>query len=262
MTKVNDASNLPEWLSSAGISRESQTVLWQQIADLLARNIQLGAIKPGEQLPTEHTLAAHFGVNRHTIRRAFSHLEAASLLQVERGRGTFVHENVVDYMLSRRTRFSENLRRLNLEPSGIILDMGEKEAPMSIARALHIEPNDPIIWVRKLSYADDRAISLSESSFAKRRFEGFLDVYKQRQSVTATFAYFGIFDYTRKNTRITARMPSVDEMELLKLPRNRPILVTESVNIDTDGLPIEYGRTAFHGEVVQLVIDSDEIEDV
>lgn len=226
---------------------------------MIAECIQAGAIKPGEQLPTEHTLAAHFSVNRHTIRRALGHLETIGLLHVVRGRGTFVHENVIDYHLSRRTRFSENLKRQNKEASGTILDMGEKVAPRAAALALGLKDGEQVVWLRVLKYADERPISVTERFYPLRRFQGFQEVYAQRQSVAATFEYFGFFDYTRKSTRITARMPSVEEMDKLKLPRNRPVLVTESIDIDSEGEPIEYGCTAFHGEAVQLVVDADDL---
>ncbi len=250
--------NVQNCIEKLKIQRDSDVPLWGQIQKLLAGCIQCGEIKPGEQLPTEHSLAKHFGVNRHTVRRALGHLENLGMLQVERGRGTFVHENIVDYQVSRRTRFSENLKRQNKEPSGTILDTGVKPAPGFVAKALGLSPDAPVVWMRTVSYADDRAISFSDHYYPFSRFEGFLDVYKQRRSVTATFAYFGVFDYTRKNTRITARMPTSEETEHLKLQRNRPVLVTEAVNIDSEGDAIEYARSAFHGEAVQLVVAPDE----
>lgn len=245
-------------IASGPVSRDSGDPLWRQVEAALTEAIRSGAIQPGMQLPTEFSLAAQFAVNRHTIRRALANLEAESLIRVERGRGTFVHENVIDYQVSKRTRFSENLRRQNREPSGAILDCGERPAPQVVARALGLEDGEPTIWMRHLSQADGRPISVADHYFPQRRFEGFLEIYRQRKSITATHAYFGVFDYIRKSTRITARMPTVEEAELLKQPKNRPVLVTEALNIDTEGTPIEYGATAFNGEIVQLVVSSDE----
>jgi len=258
MTSNAAAAKPADWLNSAHVSREGGAPLWRQVETLLTRAIRSGAIKPGEQLPTEFELAAHFAVNRHTIRRALANLENESLIRVERGRGTFVHENVIDYQVSRRTRFSENLRRQNREPSGLILDSGERPAPHAVARALGMPDGEMTVWIRHLSHADGRPISAADHYFPLNRFQGFLEIYRQRKSITATYAYFGIFDYTRKSTRVTARMPNLEEAELLKQPKNRPVLITESVNIDSEGIPIEYGRTAFNGEVVQLVVSPDE----
>ena len=123
----------PSLFEAGPVSRESDAPLWRQVEAALTQAIRSGAIKPGMQLPTEFSLAAQFAVNRHTIRRALANLEAESLIRVERGRGTFVHENVIDYQVSKRTRFSENLRRQNREPSGAILECGERPAPHAVS---------------------------------------------------------------------------------------------------------------------------------
>ena len=37
--------------------------------------------------------------------------------------------------------------------------------------------------------------------------------------------------------------------------RNRPVLVSESINIDADGVPVEYGVAAYPAGRVQLVFE-------
>ena len=51
-------------------------------------------------------LSERFGVNRHTVRRAISTLVEQGLLRVEQGRGTFVAEDVVEFVVGERTRFT------------------------------------------------------------------------------------------------------------------------------------------------------------
>ena len=45
---------------------------------------------PGEKLPNENDLSAELGVSRTTLREAISSLVAQGILQIQRGRGTFV----------------------------------------------------------------------------------------------------------------------------------------------------------------------------
>ena len=54
------------------LQRRSGVALWRQIQDWLEYRIKEGELKPGSRLPTEQELAAQFGVNRHTVRRALS----------------------------------------------------------------------------------------------------------------------------------------------------------------------------------------------
>lgn len=49
---------------------------------------------PGERLPSEPTLSAELGVSRTTLREAIRSLVAQGVLEVRRGAGTFVSDNI------------------------------------------------------------------------------------------------------------------------------------------------------------------------
>ena len=51
---------------------------------------------PGEKLPNENELSAELGVSRTTLREAISSLVAQGVLQIQRGRGTFVAQELPD----------------------------------------------------------------------------------------------------------------------------------------------------------------------
>ena len=63
--------------------------LWRRIADDLEQAIALGTHAAGERLPGEVEIAARFGVNRHTVRRALAELTERGLVRAERGSGTW-----------------------------------------------------------------------------------------------------------------------------------------------------------------------------
>ena len=54
---------------------------------------------------------------------------------------------------------------------------------------------------------------------------------------------------------ISARLPEARTAHLLAQPPGRPVLYVESVNVDRDLRPIEFGRTHFAGDRVQLVVE-------
>ncbi len=72
----------------------------------LVIEIKDGTLKSGDQLPADVAIAERFGVNRHTVRQATAWLESEGLLQIERGRGTFVADDVLQYRLGSSTRFT------------------------------------------------------------------------------------------------------------------------------------------------------------
>lgn len=238
------------------VNRGVGIALWRQIQSILENEITTGAFAPGQRLPTEQMLAARFEVNRHTIRRSLAQLSERGLVRIEQGRGTFVQENVVDYALGKRTRFSENLSRQSRIPGGRMTRGLKTFPPREARRALDIPAETEIILIETVGEADGQPISFSSHYFPAPRFPGLITSYRAHGSITATLKHYGVHDYLRKSTRITARMPVSLEAGHLRMPRNRPILVTESVNIDSRGIPIEFGITRFSSDWVQLVVET------
>lgn len=76
------------------IEPTSGTPLGQQIMRQLRLAIANGRLRPGQQLPSARDLAAELRVNFHTVRKAYADLEAEGVVRFERGRGTFVPDQV------------------------------------------------------------------------------------------------------------------------------------------------------------------------
>lgn len=238
------------------LSRGAGTALWRQIAEALKVRIAAGEHEPGERLPTEHQMAEGFGVNRHTVRRAVAALAEEGLVRIEQGRGTFVQESLIDYQVRRRTRFTDNLVRLNKEPSGRLLGVEQLTAEHAVAKALEIRRGSPVVMLERLGEADGRPLSLSSHYFAKGRFPGLLDaIAASGGSVTGALKLCGVADFTRKITRVTARMARSQETRLLQQAANKPVLVTEGINVDATGRPVEYSVARWAPDRVKIVFE-------
>jgi len=235
------------------LDRRDGIALWRQVAGALEDAIRAGRHAAGERLPTEAALAAHFGVNRHTVRRAIAELEASGLVRAEQGRGTFVRADVIDYPIGRRVRFRETLERQARDPDRELLGAEVVAAARAVSAALGIPPGARVELIELVGKADGRRISLSSHYFPRARFAGIGERWAEVRSVTGALAAFGIEDYTRRGTRVTARPADAREQRLLDLPRHRPLLITESVNVDAAGRVIEYGVARFAADRVQLV---------
>jgi DNA-binding LacI/PurR family transcriptional regulator len=64
--------------------------IYQQIADILKKNITSGKLPTGTKLPPEELLAVKFNTSRMTLRKSLRILEQQNLLVQRHGRGTFV----------------------------------------------------------------------------------------------------------------------------------------------------------------------------
>ncbi len=240
-----------------GIERGGGVALWRQIEEALASEIARGVYTADAPLPTEGQLALRFGVNRHTIRRSIAGLKGRGLVRVEQGRGAFLADHAIDYAVGARTRFSENLLQQGRLPAHHTLRLVEDlPPPPEAARALRLKPNEPVVFLEAVGSADRRPVSLSASYFPAARLPGIAAALRTHGSITAALDSLGYGDYRRRTTRVTARLPTEAERHHLRLLEGRPVLVTESINVDRSGAPLSYAVARFAADRVQLVLET------
>jgi GntR family phosphonate transport system transcriptional regulator len=239
------------------LDRGGGVALWRQIAGALESAIAEGAHAPEERLPSEGSLSTRFGVNRHTIRRALEELELRGLIRTEQGRGSFVASEVLDYPLHGRTRFSETMRAQGREPAGVILRLGPVPAEAVVAEALDIRRNRPVLRAERLGLADGRPVVIGVHHFPLPRFAAAEAALRTDTSITAALAACGVRDYRRARTRITARLPNAEEAHRLQQARGRPVLVSEALNCDPDGRPVDFTLACYAAGRVQVLVEGE-----
>lgn len=245
-SSVTDSSLKP-------MRRGTGVTLWRQIAERLEEEIATGALKAGQRLPVETDLAQTFGVNRHTLRRALAHLSERGLIEATAGRGTFVKEPPLRYPIGARTRFSEIVSAGGREPFGRFLGSTVEPASEEVARELAIPEGSPVLRIESTHEADGLPICVGSFWFREERCKDLDLIYAATGSLTRALATIGIEDYRRKETRITARPATSAEMELLSLPHGRVVIVLERVDMEMDGTPLQWGRSSFVADRVQLI---------
>jgi GntR family phosphonate transport system transcriptional regulator len=242
-------------MMDAGIS------LWRKISETLIDEIKSGALKSGAQLPADTAIATRFGVNRHTVRRAVGYLESEGLLRVERGRGTFVVDDVLEYRLGAKTRFTANLLQNHRAPTRTVLSLTEMPAPAVVAQALELDTGEPCILLSVLGESNAVPLSLGHNYFPLRRLPKLLEVLRKQAvarpkelSITQALRAAGVASYERRRTKIGARLPTVEEARLLRMPRSQPLIETESVDVGEDQEPVTYAKTSFRADRLQFVV--------
>lgn len=243
--------------SSALLLPDPKHSFWARIANELAEAIKRGVYLPGQRLPSEHTLAEQFGVNRHTIRRSVASLCQLGLLRASQGSGTYVEDFAVDLVLGKRTRHRQSLVQAGLPGGMQVLSSHPLRATADVARALTIRSGAPVLHLQVLGDGGGQPLHFSDRYFPCPRFAGLDALLGESGSITQAFAALGVSDYTRQQSRISARLPEAHIAGHLRQPAARPTLYVSSVNIDTKGVPIEYARTWFAGDRVTLTVDHE-----
>jgi len=222
---------MTESLEKAGPKPDAP--LWRQIARALSSGIGPGGLQ----------------------RRAIESLVRSGLVRVEQGRGSFVAEDRIDYAVQPRTRFSEWIRRHNKEPTGQVLQSRAIAATAQVAAGLGIPRGTTVALFGRLGMADGVPVSLASHYFPLAGRPGLLDALRTAPSITAALYSVGVADYRRQVTRVSARMPTATEAGLLQVPRSRPLLVCESVNVDLAGAIVEFGISHYPSTRVQVMFE-------
>ena len=234
----------------------SGVALWRQVADGIERGIAEGRFAAGERLPGETEIAETYRVNRHTVRRALAALAERGLVRAERGSGTYVEAPRLAYPLRSRTRFSEIVGAGGREPRGQLIAASEEPATRELARQLGLKVGATLIRIESVRLADRAPICVSTSWLSAEQFPDAGKIFANVRSMTKLLENYGIRDYRRGSTRITAAIAEATDAARLDLTLGRPVLVVDSTDVDADGKPLVTKRSRFAAERVEFVVES------
>jgi|SRR5581483_6801845 len=78
------------------IDLASEVPIYQQLRDRIVEAIAEGVLGEGSSLPATRTLAADFGINFHTVNKAYDLLRQQGLIRLNRKTGAVVTSTVAD----------------------------------------------------------------------------------------------------------------------------------------------------------------------
>ena len=114
--------------------------LYERVEAVLAGDIADGSLPPETQLPPEEGLIERFKVSRTTVRKAIQNLVERGLVEVRRGKGTFVTQPKITQELTELTGFVEDMRALGRTPTARLLDKRIVAADEAVAHQLALAP--------------------------------------------------------------------------------------------------------------------------
>ena len=230
--------------------------LYQQVAAALRRAIYTGELAPGDQIPTEADLMETYGVSRNTVRLALGELENEGLILRMRRRGTFVRErrpllmrpqDEFRYLEQGEPRFDSFVHAVTAEgrkPDQRI-EVSIVEPSPDIAARLALPKGGLAVVRRRLRYVDGRPYNTNDSYFpfdlvAASEIARPGNITRGANRVLEELGHPQI----RVVDDISARMPTADESQRLRLDPGTPVIVHIRVGYDPEDSPVRVAVSA------------------
>lgn len=139
--------------------------LYRQVSQRIFRKIQQGVYKYGDKIPSEKELAAYYGVNRMTVRRAVSLLSEQGLLKSMQGKGVFVVDTFYQARIPKDgMQFDGSFfrdPRLRQE----FLFLQKVAAGKTLGDLFNIKGNSPVWLLGRRRMAENMVVALEYSYF-------------------------------------------------------------------------------------------------
>src|SRR5579863_8230093 len=145
------------------INPHSHLPLHAQVEQELVKSIVEGALTPGSRLPAEGHLVQRFAVSRTTIRTAVQSLVARGLVEIRRGKGTFVTRPAISQELTELTGFVEDMQAIGREASARVLDRRLVAASETVARQLSLQRGAAVARIQRVRLADGIPLAFDET---------------------------------------------------------------------------------------------------
>ncbi|WP_019812726.1 GntR family transcriptional regulator [Saccharomonospora saliphila] len=232
------------------VDRTSGVPVHRQVATDLRKRILAGEYAPGDRLPSERHMVESYGVSRLTVREALNILRTEGVVVTVRGRGVFVRASATIHRLARsrlspaaraagRGAFLTEADAHGFTPA-VEVAVSFERADERVAGHLGVAPGTEVTVRDRWMRADGVVVQLAVSRLPRRLTRGTRieepdagpgGSYARLVEAGQAIGYF--------TEDVGSRMPTPDEMSVLRLGPGIPVVTVTRVAHDRDGAALE-----------------------
>lgn len=232
---------------SYALERQQGLSAHAQIEAEIARRIETGILRPGDQIPPERELVEQMQVSRMTLRQGLTRLVDRGLLERQRGRGTFVREPKVVHSLSNLTGLHGELLSQGLVPTARLLTSAEIPATQAVADLLEIAEGDLVYWITRLRLGAGVPIAHETSYFPANLVPGLLEEDLESRSIYELMGQYGARPIGARQS-LEPAVARTEEAALLEIAPGSPVMLIERIARDVHDRAVEYAKDIYRGD--------------
>ncbi len=235
------------------MTMQTHTPLYAQVEAVLADSIADGSLPPGSQLPTEDALIARFNVSRTTVRKAIQNLAERGLIEIRRGKGTFVAEPRISQELTALTGFVEDMQALGRTPTARLLDKQVVPADPEVARQLAVAPGTLVMRIHRVRLADGVAVSFDETYLPREIGEKIVTHDLEAEPIFSLLEEKYALALAEAEYRLEAVTATPAVAQALAVLPGSPIFLIERTSYGAGHRPIDYEKLHYRGDLIRFV---------
>lgn len=220
---------------------------------MLAAEIADVSLKPGDQLPTEDCLIARFEVSRITVRRAIQNLVSRGLVEIKRGRGTFVAAPKITQELTELTGFVEDMQTLGRKPTAHLVGKKIVAVDETVAHELALTRGERAVRIHRVRLADGVPISFDETYLPLEIGKKILANNLRTEPIFSLLERKYNIPLVEAEYKLEAVAATADVSAALRVPKGSPIFLIERTSYSTGGRPVDYERLYYRGDLIRFV---------
>jgi GntR family transcriptional regulator len=226
--------------------------LYTRVETALVSDITAGILPPGCQLPTEDTLIARFEVSRTTVRKAVENLVARGLVEIRRGRGTFVTEPKIKQDLTELSGFVEDMIALGRTPTARLLDRQLVVANKTVAQHLGIPVGTLVYRIERVRSADGVAMSFDETYLPQEIGSKIVSNDLEAEPIFSLLEDKYDLPLIEAQYQLEAVTADARVARALGIEVGNPIFLIERTSYVEGQRPIDYEKLHYRGDLIKF----------
>jgi GntR family transcriptional regulator len=227
--------------------------LYAQVEAVLAASIADGTLPPGTRLPSEDGLIERFRVSRTTIRKTIQNLASTGLVEIRRGKGTFVTQPKITQELTELSGFVEDMRALGRTPTARLLSKQIVEANQTVARHLALTAGTLVVRIQRVRLADQIPLSFDDTYLPRDIGEKIMGDDLETEPIFSLLEEKYDMPLVEAEYRLEAVSAEPAVAQALGIGTGSPIFLIERTSYCAGHQPIDYEELHYRGDQIRFV---------
>jgi GntR family transcriptional regulator len=227
--------------------------LYAQVENVIIDRISAGSLPPGTRLPSEDDLVQEYAVSRTTIRAAIQSLVQRGLVEIRRGKGTFVTQPKITQELTELTGFVEDMQALGRHAKAKVLDQQVVAANQVVARQLGIPQGTPVVRIQRVRLADSIPLSFDETYLPKQLGEKVMADNLETEPIFSLLEQKYRTPLVEAEYRLEAVCADTTVATALCIDAGSPIFLIERTSYSIGHRPVDYEKLHYRGDQIRFV---------